>query len=241
MSAMNEREQIKQLGLRTFPLIGKCPQAGFHWKEWAAIQVCRTGCYGILCDKIAVADTDTREKAVWWWENRERTPWMVRTPRGGVHFYYQGNPDLPNGQYGDWDLRAGGKGYVCGPDSIRGGIRYELVGQITLDLPLFDPSWLPESSKETGKPLERVVEPGEDIVVRIKRARGFMRKIVSVSGSGTGDRELFRAASALIQKFDIPEVVALEELRRWNQTNAKPPWPDSRLRYKIEQAIKNVG
>ena len=28
------------------------------------------------------------------------------------------------------------------------------------------------------------------------------------------------------------------ELRAWNNTNSRPPWPDDRLRYKIAQAMK---
>lgn len=239
MRAMNEREQIRELGLRTFPLNGKVPPKGFHWKEEAEVQVVRSAVYAIVCDQVAVADTDTREQAVWWWENRTRTPWLVKTPRGGIHFYYKGSPDLPCGQYDDWDLRAGCKGYVAGPGSVRGNVRYELIGAITLDLPAFDPEWIPEQRREKSTvPLECVVEHGEDIVRRILRARAFIKKIFSIEGEG-GDKGLFRAASALTQKFELPAEVALEELRAWNAGgNARPAWPDSRLVYKIEESLR---
>ncbi|GAF99874.1 unnamed protein product [marine sediment metagenome] len=125
---MEYQKCITDLGLRILPLNGKKPLS--HWKEEASLDLVPTASYGIVCDKIAVADTDTREKAIWWYRNRIRTAVMIRTPGGGVHFYYAGSPDLPNGQYDKWDLRAGGNGYVVGPGSVIKGKVYALIGEI---------------------------------------------------------------------------------------------------------------
>ena len=51
-----------------------------------------------------------------------------------------------------------------------------------------------------------------------------------------GDANAFRVACVLVQKFDLPPDVALEEMRIWNQSCAVPPWPEKRLEYKISEA-----
>ena len=94
--------------------------------------------YGIVCDLVAVIDTDSAELTAWWEKNMPQTPWRVRTPRGGRHFYYRSVPGLRNAvkAHRGWDVRAGGRGYVVGAGSIVDGRTYELLGEETLDLPL---------------------------------------------------------------------------------------------------------
>lgn len=80
--------QVAELGLRVHPLIGKRP----IWDDWpakatserAAVEQMMTPGrnYGIVCDRVAVIDTDTAELAEWWQQHMPRTPWVVRTPRG---------------------------------------------------------------------------------------------------------------------------------------------------------------
>ena len=234
-------------------------------REWFCSEI-RTN-IALLCGQISgivAVDADTRDNARDLYRVLPKTSAMQKTPNGG-HFLYRWPEGADIGPMVKTTIKGiqcdirGEASYIAIAPSIHPtGKQYEWINWPwnLKDVPEFDPEWVdtckPPSdhlvnheerackplTHRTGR-LERVVEAGDDIVVRIKRARGFMRSIVSVSGSGTGDQQLFRAASALIQKFDIPEAVALEELRAWNQTNAKPPWPDERLRYKIEQAVKN--
>ena len=229
-----EQKQVLDLGFRIFALNGKVPPKGFHWKEEAAVQEVRSAVYGIVCDQVAVADTDTRDKAVWWWENRTRTPWMVKTPRGGVHFYYLGSPDLPNGQFNDWDLRAGGKGYVVGPGSIRDNVRYELIGAITLDLPAFDREWIPKRNGGRREPLDDL---DNDVLKRISRARAYVGKCEpAVSGDGGHNKTMY-VVGCLTQKFGLTADQAWPLLLEYNE-RCQPPWSTRELLHKLESALK---
>ena len=149
--ALEAALRVAELGLRVHPLIGKRP----IWEDWPSratseraevVRVIAPGRnYGIVCDRVAVIDTDTSELAAWWQQHMPRTPWMVRTPRGGAHFYYRSVPGLRNatGVERGWDVRAGGRGYAVGFGSRGEDKRYELIGTATLDLPPFDRAWLP--------------------------------------------------------------------------------------------------
>jgi len=142
------------LGIPVLPTRGKVPAID-DWRNQASTNIDRitnwarmaTPSFGAVCKKIAVVDTDTPELARWWYRNMPKTPWMVRTPSGGGHFYYSpGDAELRCAVKvnGKWDVRAGGTGYViiAGSQLAKNKI-YELIGQMTLDLPMFDPAWLP--------------------------------------------------------------------------------------------------
>jgi hypothetical protein len=143
--------QVAELGLRVHPLNGKRP----IWEDWpsratserAAVErMMQPGRnYGIVCDRVAVIDTDTAELAKWWQQHMPHTPWTVRTPRGGAHFYYGSVPELRNATGVDrgWDVRAGGRGYAVGFGSSGRASDTNWIGEATLDLPPFDPAWLP--------------------------------------------------------------------------------------------------
>ena len=199
---------------------------------------------GVVCDRVAVVDTDTRGAAVWWWRTMPRTPWMTRTPRGGVHFYYAGDDSLRNAQGERFDIRAGGRGFTNLPGSHAGGL-YELVGEIVPpdELPPFDPDWyalagggaVGRAVAATRGPLRELVAADEDLFRRIERARAYVATLPpSVSGE-RGHDTLMRCAGVLVQKFSLGVAEAFPLICEYND-RARPPWPRRELVRKLREA-----
>jgi hypothetical protein len=229
--------QVAGLGLRVHPLIGKRPL----WDDWPALATAdcrvveRVICgrnYGIVCDEIAVIDTDTPELAAWWSLNMPKTTWSVKTPHGGVHYYYRSLPGLRNAVKVDrgWDVRAGGRGYVVGHGSVVDGKTYGLGGEPTLDLPPFDPAWLPKSAEPLALPKTAFPPRG-----RIRDLQAYIRKILSIQGQ-RGSDACFRVACVLRDEGLSPEE-ALAYMLEWNRTSAIPPWSLRELEKKIRDAF----
>lgn len=72
----------------------------------------------------------------------------------------------------------------------------------------------------------------------IERARRYVTSIRAIAGAG-GHASTFAAAVALVKGFSLPPDTALELLRRWNETNADPPWTEPELVHKIREAAKS--
>ena len=147
-----------------------------------------------------------------------QTPWRVRTPRGGTHFYYRSVPGLRNAvkAHRGWDVRAGGRGYVVGAGSIVDGKEYELHRRGNVDLPPFDPAWLPAETVEAAA-LPAVAKPARG---KIRDLRSYIRRIVSVQGQ-RGSDACFRVACVLRDEGKTPEE-ALEYMLEWNKAVRGP-------------------
>jgi hypothetical protein len=236
--------RVARLGLRIHPLRRKHAIL----EDWPAIATadCKTIedwlakgelNYGIVCDLVAVIDTDSAELTAWWEKNMPHTPWRVRTPRGGKHFYYRSLPGLRNAvkAHCGWDVRAGGRGYVVGAGSVVGGRRYELLGEETLGLPSFDPAWLPVETVEVAA-LPAVAEPTRG---KIRDLRSYIRRIVSVQGQ-RGSDACFRVACVLRDEGKTPEE-ALEYMLEWNKECAVPPWTVKELIHKIRDSYAKLA
>ena len=236
--------RVADLGLPVHPLIGKVPLLD-DWPAKATRNhrtIEKWLCdgrhnYGILCDRIAVIDADTAELVAWWQEHMPETPWRVRTPRGGVHFYYASVPGLRNAvkAHRGWDIRAGGRGYVVGFGSLVAGTEYQLLGEATLDLPPFDPAWLP------AVPATSLASPGRAIPPRgrIRDLRAYIRRILSIQGQ-RGSDACFRVACVLRDEGKTSEE-ALQYMLEWNQQCAVPPWSIAELQRKIRDAYTRLA
>ena len=225
---MNEQEQIVRLDLRVFPLEGKKPPKGFRWKDQATTELVRSACYGVVAGegKVAFIDTDTRETAIWWWKNRPRTPWVVKTPGGGGHFAYSSvgkHVPTKRGIMDKVDVRGDG-GYVVGPGSAIGDKRYELVGEITLDLPPFDLAWIPEV---------------QSVQKEVRNGVRYISHIQAISGQG-GHNATFRAVCKL-RDAGMDEAEALAAMVEWNRTNCLPPWTTKDLLHKVKSAFSRTS
>lgn len=233
-----------ELGIQVFPTNGKVP-AIENWQRRATTNIQQImqwarGPYmsfGALCNVIGVIDTDSPELARWWRENMPETPWTVRTPRGGEHSYYKAVEGLRPAVKvnGKWDVRAGGTSFVNIAGSEVNGKLYELLGEMTLDLPLFNPEWLPKVSPSTP------VSTGSSARETIEKARHYLLTAGgAVSGDG-GHKKTFRLACRLVHQppkgFGLSFAEARELMLWWNPC-CSPPWSAKEIDHKLLDAIK---
>ena len=244
MKTLEQAKAYAERGWSVIPLHGKRP--AIEWKEfqtrraeigelqeWFYSQFQNIGVVTGSISNLTVVDCDSREEAEWFWRNVSHANNIVETAKG-FHFYFthegSGNRQGVHGR--KIDIRGEG-GYVVAPCSIhQTGKPY--TWKRTGELDKFNTDWLPE--KVTA--LESVSDEATREI--ILRARKWISHIWSIEGEG-GDKQLFRAACGLVQKFNLPESVALDELRAWNNLNSVPPWDDGRLRHKISEAFKTKG
>lgn len=227
--------KMHDMGFKVFPLkypsMKKPPIDG-----WQDFLICEDDIYhwhakghnfGLVCDQVSVVDLDTAEKARWWYLNRPRTPWMTRTPRGGGHFYY-GKTDRGNQQHPHYDIRAGGKGYVVLPGGETENGKYELIGNVTLDVPPFNNAWYLSEKKRN--------QSSKDI----SNARQFIRGIVSQSGNKKqgAHNATYRVACVLHQE-GFSELETLREMLDWQQTNCVDANGNSEL-WTVDELIHKI-
>ena len=188
--------------------------------------------------KLVVIDCDTREDALWWRAAFPETPLAVRTGRGGSHFYYRYPETEVRNRAGILgrriDVRAEG-GLVVAPPSVHPNTgepyRWEPWDHYAVDeIPLFDTSWLglTESSSLLGR------DVGRESNGSIRHGLAYIRQIEAVSGSG-GHNATYRAACKL-RDSGLTADEALQALRDWNETNAKPPWTAKEIAHKVHDA-----
>ena len=243
--AFHFAQQYQDRSWNVIPLTGK--QAAILWKEYQTRRATlgQIGVWfghrsqhnvGIVTGAISdltVVDCDSRDEAVWWWQNRPRTPLMVRTGKG-IHFYYRyseiGNKAGVLGR--KIDIRGDG-GYVAAPPSIHPdtGQPYEWIDidpeEFHLnEVPAFDDQWIKDG---------RWIKPANEAQPVIRNARAYISRIFAISGK-KGHNATFRAACKLRDAGLNPEE-ALAELVLWNQTNAKPPWSVQELLHKVRDAF----
>jgi hypothetical protein len=191
--------------------------------------------------RLVVIDCDSRDDAMWWRESHAETPLVATTGRGGSHFYYR----YPRSQVGNRirilgrkiDVRAEG-GVVVAPPSIHPetnrAYQWEPWGQYALEeIPVFDPAWCgPNECFVCGS---NAREFGLDI----RNGASYIRHITAESGNG-GHNATFRAACKL-RDSGLSADEALDALRTWNETNAKPPWTEKELVHKIRDAYRGAS
>lgn len=238
------------LGIPVLPAHGKAPAID-DWKKkastnihtimhWAWMAVLS---FGAVCKDIAVIDTDSPSEARWWFLNMPRTPWMVRTPSGGGHFYYKaGEENLRCAVKvkGKYDVRAGGDGYVIIAGSEINKKMYELIGEITMDLPLFDPNWLPKTGEiitanSAVITTNSVISRGE-----IKSLKSYLAKVESRQGAN-GSAGLVRAC-AICRDFGISPAEATIALLEWSAgPTVSPPWSPAEIARAVTRVYAKKG
>ena len=163
-------------------------------------------------------------------------PLACETPHGGTHSYYRSVPNLRNAVkvHRGWDVRAGGRGYIVGAGSIVDGKRYQLLGRQTLDLPLFDPAWLPPATTVPANVPAACLHQA-----RIKNLKSYLRHVISIEGQ-RGSDACFRVACILRDEGVTPDD-ALQHMLQWNQECAYPPWTVKELLHKIRDAYARLS
>lgn len=181
-------------------------------------------------------DCDTERAREWALAHCAATR-MSQSANGGLHLWYRlaegiVQPNRVNLLGLRLDARGEGGYVLVEPSRLASGGRYHWINQ--LSLALWDSAWIPPSLPTAE--LSRAIECS-DYDRRRERARLYVARIDSISGQG-GEKQLFRAAMALVANFRLDPQDALEELRVWNCYKAKPIWPVPKLERTIHQALK---
>ena len=221
--------------------------------------------FGLPCgDGLVVLDVDRKDgkdgfkalEAVGLSESKldGLNTYSVDTPSGGRHYYFRTSTDVQSsagvlGRASGVDIRGAG-GYVVAPPSTVDGKPYRVReagyhGEIPAREWLAD--WqevAPYLRKPVEAPpaVERVrpdTPPAAAGSTVPERARAYLGECdAAVSGQG-GHDTTYRVASALVNGFLLPPEVAFNLIANEYNWRCKPPWTDSDLRHKVEDAAKN--
>ena len=177
---------------------------------------------------------------------------VVKTPRGGFHYYYampEGDDDddvLRNMQkaprclgYDDVDTRGTG-GYVVGPGSTTTAGTYEVLCDVE---PAPIPTWVMDAMRSykrasTAIAVRQQTLPASvfDDSRKMQRAHAYAAVFApAISGSG-GHTQTMKLARALVTGFDLSESECLEVLRSYN-ARCQPPWSERELAHKAHEAV----
>ncbi|MFC2170282.1 AAA family ATPase [Acidobacteriota bacterium] len=198
------------------------------WKHWPNANI------GIVTGKISelvVIDVDTEEG------NSELNkilpdtflPPMVKTPRGGKHFYCRYVDGLRNntGAIEGCDLRAEG-GYIIAPPSDNGnGIKYEWMEGLVIDETEIPD--IPESYIEFIKNHKEY---------SLRNNECGMKKSTKMFGKGRRDDDLFHVANSLVKGGMLEEEV--EAVTRYLAKKCDPPFSEKEAKIKVESALKRA-
>lgn len=209
----------------------------YWWSQAPAANV------GVRCDDLCVIDLDTREdgEAKWIAIRRGRDlpvgP-VARTATGGVHLLFRRPGFSCVGKLATGvDILTGFRYFVAAP-SVRAEGRYRW--EVSLDAVQIPeaPAWLAEMVKRPEPPPVPRIEITDDTDTRTKRAQAYLRRLgPAIEGSG-GEPHTFYAAQVLVRGFALDRGTAWSLLAEWN-ASCVPPWPEQRLRRKLDQAIEH--
>jgi hypothetical protein len=133
----------------------------------------------------------------------------------------------------DIDIRTDG-GLEMVPNSETEQGRYEWLGRGLLpisELPYGNIGWT------RARVRKKRVEFGPcDGDARFRRAQGYARKILSISGEG-GHNACYRAFCKC-RAFGLTKDEALQLMLAWNETNARPTWSFAELLHKAESVYE---
>jgi len=206
---------------------------------------------GAISDYVVV-DSDSIEGEKWVSETLPKTPMMVKTAKG-YHRYYK-HPGFPldtkikievEGKKIDIDVK-GDNSYVVAPPSVHvTGVVYEWINETWEDseIPVFDAKWFPVPLENTFTP--NLLEIPTDFPTGLEERKKILEKcwnsiskINAQTGDG-GDKNTYKVACSIKNDFNIPDDLALAIFKKWNNSNASPPWKDKDLITKLKSAKRN--
>ncbi len=211
---------------------------------------CPTMNYGVDADRGpvgAIVDLDPR-KSVEWLKDVQKyldpvpLTFTIKTPSGGVHFYFSGETTGQSPICKTIDVRSVG-GYVVGPGSVIDGVPYQIVRNVPLiEMPA-------HIRQHTAKPKERrkkasapvppplaaplVDEESEEATI----GRTYLAKL---PGALKGERNdaLFRHACNLKDK-GVTEEIAVELLLEWGM-RCDPPYAGEEDEAEIRKSVASA-
>lgn len=163
----------------------------------------------------------------------------IRTPRGGLHYWFAGSCPSTVGKLGPKLDTRGDGGYVLVPPSVVNGVEYSYVGE-TDDIAT-GPSWIAEAITEAHE--AHVAPEGVplDLDANIDRARLLLREYVSrgdvaIEGQG-GDNRTYQVACEILNLGLSPERAWAVIRDEWNP-HCVPPWDKDELAIKVRNAAE---
>ena len=200
---------------------------------------------GIACRHIFVVDVDPRNDGD---RNLEALlsmhepfpPTLAQRTGSGIHYLFKVPGLSLRGKLATGiDLVHGPRRYIVAAPSIHpSGRKY---GWLTpLSTPLAElPEWLVTSALQRGaRPVRANARQEFELSKLVARAQAYARKIPpAVAGQG-GHAHTFLTASRLVRGFSLKLDEAYAVMSEWNRT-CQPPWSESELRRKIDQALRH--
>ena len=171
-------------------------------------------------------------------DGAESSPtWMVRTPRGGLHVYYEGELPTSVGRLFPGqkiDTRGRGSYALLPPSRTTDGV-YQTYIEADVE-PL--PEWLAPyltAMRTGGAVASSDVEP--DLPVNLRRAERWLRdREPAIEGAG-GNEWTYRTAAALADMGLSEEAVLALMAGEWND-RCQPPWQDDELEGVVANACR---
>ncbi len=229
-------------------------------KWWTAFPDCNIG---LKCDNLLVIDVDNKNgrkgnadfSTVMDRLGPVQTGPVSQSGNYGYHLLFR-RPDVDvkgsNGLTWDGvktgiDIRVGNQ-YIVAPPSIHPdtGLAYQWKTPPcrVCELPALPDAWieyfLPHRQRKPAAPQSppggRPIPPSGSYN-NIDRCRAYLDKVdPSIAGQG-GDNQLFKAACVIFWDFGLSESDGMTLLNEFN-ARCRPPWPPSRLTYKMNEALK---
>jgi hypothetical protein len=212
----------------------------------------RGGNIGVrLCDGLAAADFDAEEWAQGFLDLNEiiRGSFRSRGARGWQVFLRMIGPypaaihplkTQDGKQVGEW--RGAGQSVVFGKHPS--GADYQrLVDAAAAEIAFDNIQWpdgliLPWKQPKPAPSVQAPNRVSTEIDAFLdRRIRNYMQNVDPSVAGNRGDDQLFHAACILVIGWDLTQDQALPYLRDFNH-RCDPPWPESRLLYKLSQANK---
>lgn len=169
--------------------------------------------------------------------------YIVRTPRGGYHYYFEGSgPTTVSKLEKNVDTRGEGGYVLVDPSRVDGN--FYITEDESPNAPI--PDWVAEKLATLDTPVAAAVEE-KDLKPNIDRARKVLQKYVeaedvAVEGVG-GDDRTYRLCCEMLDLGLSPGTARdlIDEI--WNP-HCSPPWPLEELDVKLENAqnfMQNEG
>lgn len=188
-----------------------------------------------LCPEDAgwiVVDIDTKKvdgEANWRALPGEKPDtYTVRTPSGGLHFYYQGSGRSSASALAPGVDTRGIGGYVVVPPSVVDGQPYEALNDHD---PVDAPQWVLTSLATRAERSEAIVktldEPGNVGRARTRIADWLRSRGPAVAGRG-GNTTTYKLACQ-VQELGVSEQVCRNLLSELYNPKCEPPWSDTEL------------
>jgi hypothetical protein len=230
-----------EAGLAPIPLLyGQKTPVG----KWQELEVTRNNVrelfsgkrnIGLKCREsgIVVVDYDKPEGLEYGKKTCKETGVIVETGSGKEQHYYLNNGAIESSimNFRKLGIDVIVNGYVTAPPSVHpcGGVyRFKAFGVMTQ----FNPAWFPRSEYRQVQ-LASGSEPEGQLRFRLQR---FAKK--RPAKEGQRDLTAWSIACFAVQALGMRPEAALEELRAWNEYLCTPPLSESKLRWKVQEALR---